>query len=360
MNGALGGVTDYGALGRLIGDSAGVRQRLDTLTGQAASGRIADSYAGLGAGAVVSLDLRPVIAHQATWQTNIDAATGRMQVAQTAMTQIQSIASTLFAQLNTLNGLSAQQVDSVAASARQSLQQVAGLLDGKAGDVYVFAGQDAANPPVPNPDQILSSGFFTQIGAAVAGLGATAAPVAAATLATASSNAPGTSPFSASLSRPTGTIPVATVEIGQGQRAPTGLLASANAFAASNGSVTTGSYMRDLLRALATVGSLTSSQLSAGGFAGLVQDTRTSLGDAISAMGEDAGALGNAQTGLATRKSQLAEMSTALTTQVSGAEDVDLAATMTKLSLAQVQLQASYKLIADFGTLSLARFLPTG
>ena len=62
MSYALSGPSDYGGLTRLIGDSAGVRQQLDTLTQQAATGRIAETYAGLGSGATVSLDLRPHIA----------------------------------------------------------------------------------------------------------------------------------------------------------------------------------------------------------------------------------------------------------------------------------------------------------
>ncbi len=99
MSGALGGPTEYGRLNRLVGDSAGVRQQLDRLTQQAATGRVAETYSGLGVGARASLDLRPLIAHQDTWRSNIDTATGRMQVAQTAMTQVQKVATDLVAQL---------------------------------------------------------------------------------------------------------------------------------------------------------------------------------------------------------------------------------------------------------------------
>ncbi len=357
MNVTAPGAAGYGVFGRLVADSTDIRRQLDTLTQQAATGRIADTYAGLGSGARTSLDLRPMIAHQQTWQTGIDAATGQMQVSQTAMTQIQQVASSLFSQLNTLNGLNPQSVDTLAASARLALQQVAGLLDTKDGDAYVFAGQDSGNPPVPDPDNILGSGFYTQINAAVQGLGANAATVTAATLSIAGSNAAGTSPFSAALSQPAAAIPVATVETGQAQRTQTGLLASANSFATSGGSSTTGSYMRDVLRALATVGSLSSSQLSAGGFQDLVQDTRASLGNAISAMGEDAGVLGNTQTRLAATKSQLADTSTALINQVSSAEEVDMAATLSRLTQTQTQLQASYQLIAGTSGLSLVKYL---
>ena len=101
----------------------------------------------------MSLDLRPQIANLQTWQNNVDAATGRMSVAQSALTQIQSIAANFYAQLNNVQGVNASAMDTIAASARDALRQVAGLLDTQDGGVYVFAGQDTANPPVPDPDR---------------------------------------------------------------------------------------------------------------------------------------------------------------------------------------------------------------
>jgi flagellar hook-associated protein 3 FlgL len=228
MSGAVSGfaaLSSYGLLGRLTADGATVRQRLDTLTDQASTGKIARSYAGLGAGARISLNLNPAVTHQATLQTGIDQATVRMQVTQTAMTQIQQVASDLYAKLNDLNGLNASQVDSVAAWARDGLRQVAGLLDTKDGDSYVFAGQDSANTPVPQPDDILSSGFYSQIAASVGQLATNgASATAAATLATASSNTAGTSPFSASLSKPAAALAGqrSTVPVGEGQTEPVG------------------------------------------------------------------------------------------------------------------------------------------
>jgi flagellin-like hook-associated protein FlgL len=46
-----------------------------------------------------------------------------------------------------------------------------------------------------------------------------------------------------------------------------------------------------------------------------------------------------------------------LTTQLSNIEDADLATVATKLTAAQTQLTASYKLISSAGTLSLVNFL---
>jgi flagellar hook-associated protein 3 FlgL len=360
MSGSIG-QTEYGLLSRLVAGSATVRQRLDTLTQQASNGLVADTYAGLGNGTSVALNLHPQIAALQTQQQNVNAATGRLGVTQTAMTQLQSIASTFLAELNNLNGLNASEVDSVAANARAALTQTANLLDTKDGNTYVFAGQDTQNPPVPNPNAIGSSGFSTQIAAAVSGLttnGATA--TAASTLSIASSNAAGTSPFSAYLSQPAAALQTPALQVGSQQILQVGLLASANSAIASTGASTTGSSMRDLMRALATIGSLSSSQVNDPNFSALVQDTRTSLTGAVTAMAADTGVLGDTQTRLTTMQTGLANTQTALTTQVGDAENVDMAATLSALTLTQTQLQSSYQLIAGLGALSLAKYLPTG
>ena len=147
-----GAVVPYGTLGRLLADSAGARAQLDKLTRQVSSGRVADTYAGLGAAAPTVLDLRPAIAAREAWQKNIDAASGRMGVAQTTLERIGTIAQDFYAKIPSLNGLNAAAIDSVAANARDALREMAGLLNAQAGGVYVFAGQDSSNPPVPNPD----------------------------------------------------------------------------------------------------------------------------------------------------------------------------------------------------------------
>jgi flagellar hook-associated protein 3 FlgL len=365
------GSSDYGMLGGLIANAASVRQKLDRLTSQASSERISDSYAGLGTGAPISLDLRPQMASLHTFQNNVDAATGRMAVTQTAMTAMQSIAATFYAQLNTVDGINASAVDSIAASARDALGQIASQLNTQVGSVYVFAGQDSATPPVTNADNILASGFFTQIQTAVAGLAANGAAVTAtATFAVATSNAAGTSPFSAFLSQPAATLraQLPTVQVGQNNAMKIGLLASANALIpdsipgppviAVGPPMSTGSYMRDVMRALATIGSLSSSQVSTPGFQELVQDTRVSMSAAIDAMAQDAGVLGNVQSSLTATKSELADTETALAGQVSTAENVDMAATLSQLTLVQTQMQASYQLISAMSGLSLVNFLP--
>lgn len=313
---------DYGRLAQLLSHSTDIRQQLTQANVQVATGRIAETYAGLGAGARVSVDLRPQIANQEAWQANVAQAAGRLGVAQDALKSIGQIASDMRARTNTLNGLNPREAENVAALARQGLERVAQLLNTKVGDIYVFAGQDSETPPIPD----------TSPAALTAALLAsdTAAP-----------------PFSATLG---GEPP--TIEVGEGERVAVGLIANRNTLATSP-PPTTGSYMRDILRGLATLTTITDGP----GLAAAAADTRTRLESALSTLGVEAGSLGNVQAGLSTRQAQSAATVLALRTQVSGAEDVDLAAALTRVSALQTQLQASYQIIAGGRELTLSRYL---
>lgn len=351
--------SSYGIMSQLIANSTSLHQQLDTLTEQASTGLVAQTYAGLGGEASVSLNLNPQLNALQVAQNNIGQATGSMGVTQTTMTQIQQIAATFVSDIPNLNGLNSSEVDNVASQARSALQQVADLLNTQDGNNYVFGGQDSANPPIPSASNILSSGFYTQINAAVSALSSNgASATAASTLAIASSNATGTSPFSAYMSQPASDISVPVVQDGEGGTVQTGLLASANSVAVSTGTSTTGSYMRDLMRALATLGSLSSSQINDAGFGALVQDTGTSLNGVVTAMASDVGVLGTNQSNLTAMQTQLSDTATALTAQLSSVQDVNMASTLSQLTSMQTQLQESYKLITGENALSLVNFLP--
>jgi flagellin-like hook-associated protein FlgL len=179
-----------------------------------------------------------------------------------------------------------------------------------------------------------------------------------ATLAIASSNATGTSPFSLYLSQPAASIGQAVVQTGEGGTVQTGLLASGNSVAVSSGASTTGSYMRDLMRALATLGSMSSSQVNDPGFNALVADTGTSLSGVVSAMAIDT-VLGNTQAQLTASQTQLSDTATALSGQLSSVQNVDMAETISSLTSMQTQLQTSYRLISGETSLSLVNFLPS-
>ena len=350
--------SDYGTLGLLISDSSTIKAKLDQLTAQAGSGNVSDSYGGYsGAAAQTTFDLSPQIAHATALESNVDVATARAKVTQTVMTQLQSIASTFYAQVQSLSTEGSVSVDTAAAQAQAALQQVAALLNTKDGSVYVFGGSDTATTPVPTAATITTSPYFLAIQTAVQGLainGSTA--TLASTLATATATT-GVTPFAADLQ--TYPVTAATVQVGdQSAPATVGLLAGKNTLIpASTGASTTGSYMRDLMRSLATIGSLTGAQSTTTGFAAVLSDTQQSLQGVIAGIAADSGALGATEAQLKTTKTQLSDTSAALQTQLASVQQVDMAATISNLQQVQSQLTASYKLIAEVKGLSLANYI---
>lgn len=348
--GSVGSATQAGTLARMLADAGGVRRQLDTVSAQVSSGHVGATFGALGTAARTPLLLRPQQAHLEAWQKNIDGTTGRMGVAQAALTRLGAIASSFH---DKAAGLNSDTIDSVAAQARAALKEVAGLLDSKYGDTYVFAGADSANPPVPNPDGILTSGLVTQIGSLVAGLSINgSAAVAFDTAQAAKSDAPGTTPFSATLPATAGTI-----EIGEGQYAPNGLLANRNTLTAAPADSPTGSWSRDLLRGLATLASLGRSQANDPGFTSLVQDTFKGLGAVVTGLATEQGVLGSVQSRLTEERTRMDDTSLALKKQIGNAEDVDMAEAISRQAAIQVRLQASYQMIAAQKDLSLTRFL---
>ena len=352
---------DYGTYALLVAQSSQLNSRINTLTEQASSGLVSTVFSGLGGAAQESLDLSSQVAVQTAQINGISTADQRLTLTQSVLGQIGSIASSFASQTTSLNTLNPENVDNVAASARASLQQLAGLLNTQNGQDYLFGGSDTGEPPVPDPDAILTSGFYTGIQTAVQGLaGNGAASTIASTLASASSNAPGTSPFNAALSQPAATLQaeLPTVEIGGGARVTIGVVASANTAATSGGTSTTGSYVRDLMRALATLGSLSSTQVNDAGFAGLVADTAATLNSAVAAAADDQGFLGNTQTQINAASTSLSADNTALTGQIANIQDVNIASVSTQLTQTQANLQASYKLIVNLSSDSLVSYLP--
>ncbi len=314
--------SEYTLLSSLVDNSATIRNQVAQIQEQVATGRVSDTYSGLGNTARTSLDLNPQIQHYATWQSNIDAATGRLDVTQTALTSINSIASSFFAQVNSVNTKNPTSVASLAQNAKSALQQVADLVNSKSGDTFVFSGTDSANAPLPSTD-----------------------PTVLSTALLASDTA--TAPFSTTL---TSTPP--QIEVGNNQWVKIGLIANANTLATS-AAPTTGSYIRDILKSLASLAGLTSGATADTAVSG----ARDLLSSGISALATEQGALGNVQSSLTARKTQLSSVAAALTTQLASVEQVDPAAAITKASALQTQLQASYQIIAKSQSLSLASFI---
>lgn len=347
MSGIIGGGMPTGLLGMLASDSASVRQRLDTLTQQVATGKTSDTYAGLGTQAKISIDLRPQLQRIDTYTNNITQAGTKLQMTGAALQQLSDIASNFATQTINMSAQTSTAVSSIAVQAGMALQQVQTLLNSQAGGQYLFAGQDSANQPVP--DATLAA-FVAGVQAPVSTLTASnAAATSAATLAAATA----TGITSASI----GTART-VVEAGDGQDLSSGVLAGTNAYALQTVPGSTGSYVKDLVRGLATLAAMNSGQTGLGtGFTSFVTDIGATLQGVVGALGTEMAGVGQQQVALKTQQGALSDTATALTSQVSSVEDVDMAATAAALSQVQTQLQASYKLISGMQTLSLVTYL---
>ena len=336
-------------------NSSLAQSSISTLTAQSSSGLISSEYAGLGAAAPASLNLSGQIAVNTAVQANAAQAANVNQVAQNALGQIQTLVSGIANQLLGAGVSTDVGVSTLSATARSALGQVASLLDTKVGDIYVFAGQDSRTPPIPDPSNITQSAFYSAIQTAVGNL-STAGAAGVQTQVLAASGPGATSPFSASLEA--SNVP-ATADLGGGQTVQVGMLADRNtdAVSAGTGATSTGSYMRDALMALSTLGSLGSASSSDPQVQTLLSGTQTTLSQATDAMNVDIGGLGSRQSTITDAQTELTGTATALTTQLGAVQDVDAATVATQLANAQMQLQASYKIISSLSQLSLAKFL---
>lgn len=353
-------MSGIGPIGRLDAGAAALRARLEALTRQVSDGRKGPGYGDIAPEARRAIDLRAEMARRDVWQGTISRTLARTEVTQKALARMSDIATQFYQEAIRLDGTSEARISAVAAQARAALGEFAGLLNERYAGEYVFGGSDGANPPVPDPENIASSGFAADIAAAVAGLGGgNAAAVAAATLAAASSDTAGTTPFSAFLSDPAQGLAEArrSVPAAEGERVAYGLFANRNAAATSEGE-TTGSWARDILRGLATLAAMDPSQAALGtDFTDLVATVRDGLRSAIDAIGEERGALGVTEQRLEATAQRHTEVSVALAGQLAGIEEVDMAETISRLQATQTQLEASYRAISMVSGLTLTQFL---
>lgn len=378
------GISSYGTIGRTLTAALQVRDRLDVLTRQASSGRVAETYGGLAPNASVSISLRAEVSRRDTYINAIGMAELRTKVMQPALGRIGELATDIASRALAAITQGRISLDGVAEQARAALREVATLLNTQAGNQYVFGGSDSSRPPLPNADKILQSGYFTQIQSAVQQFALPwdddadpltpdvprgAAQVLADTLPIAASDTAGTTPFSAFLSTP---VPAgaqgeqrAWIAADDGQRITYGLRANENGVAASRTDPpSTGSFIRDIMRGLAMIGSLSSdirdrdqTGLDGDGFNELLTGIANSLQSAHRTLEEERSVIGVAEQRLSALKERHADMTVILRTQISGVEDVDMAEVTSRLQLLQTQLEMSYRLIANLREMNLARFL---
>ncbi|GBQ65693.1 flagellar hook-associated protein FlgL [Ameyamaea chiangmaiensis NBRC 103196] len=328
------------------------------LQNETASGTVSDTYAGLGNSAAQVLNIKQQVSQVSAWQANVTTAQTNLTTSVNAVNEIASLASSLTTTLTTLQTTPTHSTVAIAAStAKSALATLQGLLNTQNGSTYVLGGANGGTPVIAAGVDLADGSLAKAISASVAQVSDTGTDaVLAQTLSFAADNSAALSPFSAILSVAPQTAAgmQADVSISQSSMTATGFVATQGGTASDT---STGSAMRDLIRNLMVVASLGSVSATTSQFSSLVTGVLQSNASVVSSLNETQGQLGVQQNALSTRAATLTQLSTALSSQYSTLVDADLATVSTQLSQTQLQLQASYTLVADMKGLSLANYI---
>ncbi|MCJ2043907.1 hypothetical protein MKK58_05070 [Methylobacterium sp. J-078] len=131
----------------------GLKGRLDTLTNQLASGKTATTYGGLGVGRTTSLSAHAALSALDGYDAAITGATTRVALANTSVTQVNTLGATLQRSLTASNASTATNTPKIA---RDSLDAAVDALNVDLGGQYIFGGRATDSPPVASTDAILN------------------------------------------------------------------------------------------------------------------------------------------------------------------------------------------------------------
>lgn len=350
--------------GRLAAETSRLRERLEVLTRQTASGQRSNRLGDLSPDVPRAISMRAQAGRLEAYDRVLTQSIGRTDVMQGSLNRLNEIArefrGTVLPRLYSRDPVMLAGIQS---EARAALTEMAHLLNARHAGEYLFSGSDITHPPIPDPEGLVNGQMAQDIAAEVAALGtAGAAAVLTGTRAAAQSTAAGVSPFSDFL-RGQAALPMAdregrrAVPAADGQAVAYGIFADRNAVGPSTGE-TTGSWARDLMRNLMTVAALDADQMNElPAYTELLAGLRDGFAAAEIALAEEAGGLGQVAARMQDTQRRHTQVVDALRLQLAQIEEVDLASTIERLQATQLSLEASYRAIGMLSGLTLARFL---
>ena len=144
-------------LDRQASGLVGMKSQLDDLSRQLATGRTAETYAGLGPGRATSLSARAGISAQDGYIAAITSADTRVKLATASLTQLKTLSDSARSNLNGLLTSQNQALPSTSVQlADNNLSAVIDALNQQVGDVYVFSGRATDTRPVVSRELILN------------------------------------------------------------------------------------------------------------------------------------------------------------------------------------------------------------
>ena len=314
------------------------QNQLDTVQEQLSTGRLADTYAGLGAqNTAVSLSLNSQANQLGAINdaiNNVTPITGAMDSALSSITQgANSVASAMTA----VTQNSAPNIAAVNQTAQSVLAAMQSMLNSQVNGVSVFAASDSANAPVANTSN-LSTNTSTDLAAFAAGT-ETAAQVL--------SNIQGYTATQMGYS--------STLANAKNVSVPTAPGVSTDYTVKADGS-----GMQTLMQGLSIMANLQYTPSDESGFYQIYNGALKMIQDGSTAVTANQSSLGLATQTMTTAQTQITATQTTLNSAISGVQDLSTsqtAAASTKLSALSTQLQTSYEIIAQLQSIHLVDYL---
>jgi flagellar hook-associated protein 3 FlgL len=364
------------------------RNRIDFYNEQISSGLKGNTYGDFSpSDSRVSLDLRPVIDRIDVQQRNIAEARSRTEVMEVALKRMDEIMKGIETDLTNALGATEFDMTVVNQRARQALDEIGALLNTQVNGRYVFAGAESATAPVnvgalqAFVDYMVAEVTPAEYGGNAANIRAGVQEIGLRRSTTGVTPAVG-APFAGA----TGfEIFTPAVTAAANDRAVTvrieddiftqlygvpGYSAAGAAGASQNTQPQNlradAFQFREMIIGLTMAASLRNPANPAfagadgadgAAFTDLVNAARDSLRSARANLSNQTGILGNTAAKIRDVGVRLEQTQNALQKQLGQAEDVDVADAISKLQLAQTQLQASYNVTATLRQLTLVNFL---
>lgn len=146
-----------GTSAAMIQSLVGLRSQLDDLTQQLSTGTKSTTYAGLGSQRGVSVSLRAQLSAISGFDATAGNVNTRINVANTALTSMTDLVSTIKAAMSQNTSISGVAGASLSQkTAQSSLDTMVGLLNTQAGDRYLFGGKVTDRSVTETSDHILN------------------------------------------------------------------------------------------------------------------------------------------------------------------------------------------------------------
>ena len=335
-----------------------MQSRLSLLTGEIASGQLANPAAAMGSNASILYQLQSQLSQQNELQTSITTASQNLDTAQTALTSIATAAqsansSVLGYTVGDLSGLNA-----IGSQASSTIEQVLDLMNTNFLNQGVFAGdKNTAQPLQPlGASGGLKSIIQNTLSAAVTANGG---PLTSSNISNLISGPNGIdSIFSDTNANPSMNYGGA-IYTGASDGKPTSVIIGTNQTLQYDSSANQPAF-RDLLKGLSMLSLLNSSagQLDTSAQTTLLSQAGSVIAKAQNEITTLQGSLGSVQSSLTAATNAQQSAANATQAQIVNYVTVDAYSASTEITSLQTQIQASYELTSQISQLSLVHYMP--